>query len=422
MTERRDPPWDDQPLAPDTEQLLAEWFEDEAPSREPAVLAPNVIARTALTRRRSRWFVADWWRDLFRLHRRPALVPSLAAAAAAAILVVVSLARPGGLLGDGEQSPAFDIPAQAITVSPDDERSSETIAEAIAAAEPGDEIYLLPGQYTENLVLDKDVDLIGAGSVDEIVLRPATLDAPIILIDVALGAEPRLAGFTVEGPGSISVVATSPLITGMVFRDVGDQWWTYTGGGWNRFDAAKPSIEVDLLAHPTIDANTFIGGGEVRITGGSDATITRNELRDGAAIFLEATGDETVVRGNTITDSGRYSIESSSCAELVIEGNTITQSDPGIAIAARCLVGTIRDNTISGANVGIQLEARSAPRIINNVVDTNGVALEVHAEAEATLTDNELCGTNAIMAVMRGATPLDLSDNTLCEGAPLIFE
>ena len=40
-----------------TERLLREWFEEEAPTREPAMLAPNVIARTALTRRRSRYLV-----------------------------------------------------------------------------------------------------------------------------------------------------------------------------------------------------------------------------------------------------------------------------------------------------------------------------------------------------------------------------
>ena len=35
-------------------------------------------------------------------------------------------------------------------------------------------------------------------------------------------------------------------------------------------------------------------------------------------------------------------------------------------------------------------------------------------------TANELCGQNAIMAVMRGGMPLNLSGNTLCD-APLIF-
>ena len=81
MTERRAPY--EHPDMPDmdTEQLLGEWFEAEAPTREPAVFAPNVIARTAMTRRRSRFLVRDWWRDLFRDDRRPSLMQALGATA-----------------------------------------------------------------------------------------------------------------------------------------------------------------------------------------------------------------------------------------------------------------------------------------------------------------------------------------------------
>jgi hypothetical protein len=422
MTERREPPWDDETPDMDTEQLLTEWFEQEAPAREPAVLAPNVIARTALTRRRSRWFVRDWWRDLFRLHQRSSLIPALAAGAVAvvAILLVAGLVLPGGLLGEPEDSTGFDIPAQAIGVSPDDETMSQTIGEAIAQAEPGDDIYILPGEYTENLLIDKDVNLIGGGPAEEIVLRPASGDEPIILID---GGNPRIEGFTISGPGnSVVIVASDPTITKMVFDGVGDQWWTYTGAGWDGFDDASPSIRAELFANPTIHENTFIGGGEIDIRGSSNATITDNTLVDGAAIFLDSAGDETVVRGNSITNSGLFSIESTSCAELVIEENTIIQEDPGIAIQALCLSGAILNNTIEGANVGIQLRERANPRIVGNVIDTDGVALEIHEGVEPTLSGNDLCGKNAIMAVMRGGMPVDLSDNTLCEGTPLLFE
>ena len=315
MTDRRDPPWDDQGSEPDTEQLLGEWFEGEAPAREPTVLVPNVIARTALTRRRSRWFVRDWWRDLFRLHQRSSLSPALAAGGTAvvAILLLVGLALPGGFLGDAEDSVTIVPPGDAIVVSADDEDVTSTISEAIEQAEEGETVFIMPGEYSENLVIDKDIELVGGGSPDAVVLRPASSEEPIILVD---GADPTISNFTITGPGnSVHIVAASPTITEMVFREVGDQWWTYTGAGWDGFDEAAPSIFIELFSSPTIHGNRFDGGGEIEVRGGSEAQITDNELINGASIFLNDAGDDTVVAGNTITDSGLYSIESTSCSE-----------------------------------------------------------------------------------------------------------
>ena len=421
MTDRRDAPRDDQVHELDTERLLSEWFEEEAPTREPVVLAPNVIARTALTRRRSRAFVRDWWRDLFGLHQRPSLSSILAVGGTTvvAFLLVLGLTLPGGFLSQSDGTDEILVPGEAIVVNPDDENVKQTIAEAIEWAEDGETVFIFPGEYVENLrIIDKTIDLTGGGNAGDVILRPANDDEPILLID---GGQSTISNFTIRGPGnSVRITDAEPTITGMVFDGVGDQWWTYTGAGWDGFEEAAQSIFVELFSSPTISGNTFIGGGEIEISGLSDATITDNTLIEGAAIFLSNAGDDTVVSGNTIDNSGLFSIESNSCSELSIESNVITQADPGIAIQALCLTGVIRDNRITGANVGILLAERAAPEIIGNVVDTSGVALEVHEGVKPTLSGNELCGQNAIMAVMRGGMPLNLSGNTLCD-APLIF-
>jgi parallel beta-helix repeat protein len=423
MTDRRDAPWDEQVHEPDTERLLSEWFEDEAPTREPAVLAPNVIARTALTRRRSRVFVRDWWRDLFRLPQRPSLSPILAVGGTAVVtvLLVLGLTLPGGFLGQSDSTGEILVPGEAIVVNPDDEKVKQTIAEAIEWAEDGETVFIFPGEYVENLrIIDKTIELVGGGNVGDVILRPANDDEPILLID---GGQSTIRNFTIRGPGnSVRITAAEPTFTGMVFDGVGDQWWTYTGADWDGFQAAAQSIFVELFSNPTISGNTFIGGGEIEITGASDATIAGNTLIEGAAIFLSNAGDDTVVSGNTIDNSGLFSIESNSCSELTIEDNVITQPDPGVAIQALCLKGVIRDNTIDGAATGIRILEGTTAEITGNVIDTQGVALEINADAEPSVSDNELCGENAIMAVNRGAMRLDLSDNELCEGVPLVFE
>lgn len=416
MTERRDPPWDEQLDQLDADEMLTEWFNEEAPRREPAVLAPNVIARTALTRRRSRWFVRDWWRDLFRDAHRPSMTAALGGltGALAVLVLLVVVAMPT----EQAEDPTVPIPADAILVGEAD--GFALIGDAIAAAVENETVAIFPGTYTENLVIDKAIRLVGAGDPDAIVLRPADPEQPVLTID---SVEASVEGFTIEGPGTgVSILSGAPLIKDMVFRGLGDQWWTWTGTSWDGYDQARPSILVELFAEPTIEGNTFDGGGEVEVRGSSVVRFVGNTLINGAALFLNDAGGGTLVQGNTITDSGRFSIESTSGAELLIEDNTIAQSDPGIGIQLMRTGGEVRNNTITGAQTGIMIGDGASARISGNTIDTSGAAFEIHEGVSPEITDNVLCADNAIVALLRGATLPDLEANTLCEGTPVTIE
>src|SRR5215203_2821242 len=52
-----------------------------------------------------------------------------------------------------------------------------TITEAIEAAAPGDKIQVRPGLYEEGLVVDKPLEIIGQGALEEIVVQVAGTDA-----------------------------------------------------------------------------------------------------------------------------------------------------------------------------------------------------------------------------------------------------
>lgn len=416
MTERRDPPWDEQLDQLDADEMLTDWFNEEAPRREPAVLAPNVIARTALTRRRSRWFVRDWWRDLFRDAHRPSMTAALGGltGALAVLVLLVVVAMPT----EQAEDPTVPIPADAILVGEAD--GFALIGDAIAAAVENETVAIFPGTYTENLVIDKAIRLVGAGDPDAIVLRPADPEQPVLTID---SVEASVEGFTIEGPGTgVSILSGAPLIKDMVFRGLGDQWWTWTGTSWDGYDQARPSILVELFAEPTIEGNTFDGGGEVEVRGSSVVRFVGNTLINGAALFLNDAGGGTLVQGNTITDSGLFSIESTSGAELLIEDNTIAQSDPGIGIQLMRTGGEVRNNTITGAQTGIMIGDGASARISGNTIDTSGAAFEIHEGVSPEISDNVLCADNAIVALLRGATLPDLEANTLCEGTPVTIE
>ena len=115
------------------------------------------------------------------------------------------------------------------------------------------------------------------------------------------GADAALRGFTITGAGnSVKVIASAPLIEDMAFDGVGDQWWTYTGSGWDGYEEASPSILVELFAEPTIQNNLFDGGGEIEIIGEGDLEGVTWTLSLGVAADVE--GLEHAVNGNVATD------------------------------------------------------------------------------------------------------------------------
>jgi len=80
-----------------------------------------------------------------------------------------------------------------------------TIEEAIDAAEPGDVIIVAPGTYREELWIDKDIFLCGAGA-DQVTIEGK--------VTVATGA-PRIEGFRITGSSSSGIIVnhyTQPTI------------------------------------------------------------------------------------------------------------------------------------------------------------------------------------------------------------------
>jgi pectin methylesterase-like acyl-CoA thioesterase len=57
------------------------------------------------------------------------------------------------------------------------ERDFQTIQQAVNSARPGDVINIDPGEYPEQIVVDKDLTLNGSGEDSTIIKSPATLSA-----------------------------------------------------------------------------------------------------------------------------------------------------------------------------------------------------------------------------------------------------
>ena len=81
-----------------------------------------------------------------------------------------------------------------------------TIQDAINAANEGDVIKVLPGTYTEQLTISKNITIIGSGAKSTIIEAPPLeeLELNVIglpyIVEVNNGAEVTIKGFTIKGP------------------------------------------------------------------------------------------------------------------------------------------------------------------------------------------------------------------------------
>src|SRR5687767_437524 len=83
-----------------------------------------------------------------------------------------------------------------------------TIQAAINASNPGDTIKVLPGIYTEQIIISKSLTIIGSGAKSTIIQAPDVLNpSPVIpfpgranIVDIFNEAIVTMKGFTIAGP------------------------------------------------------------------------------------------------------------------------------------------------------------------------------------------------------------------------------
>src|SRR5262245_60243789 len=122
--------------------------------------------------------------------------PALRLAALTALAVSLSAVAQQALAAPGRPgSPALVVPTD-----------YPTIQSAIDASRRGGTVLVLPGTYTEQVAITKDLTLVGAGMDVTIIRAPAALEpgplgSPAIL-EVWAGARAAVSGLTVRGPGA----------------------------------------------------------------------------------------------------------------------------------------------------------------------------------------------------------------------------
>jgi pectinesterase/pectate lyase len=332
-------------------------------------------------------------------------------------------------------------------VAADGSTDFDTIQAAVDAAADGDTIAVLPGTYTEAVVIDKDLTLFGDGPREQIVLI-APADGPERDIDFAwLSAAPyalllletdgEVRDLTLAGEASrLFVEGGAPMVSGMLFDQVGR---AYEGS------AVAGAVNVQHQGRPTFTGNQLVGGGGMSAYSDSNPIFEGN-LLDGSGTIDGDFGDDAVIRDNTIIGPGRQGITFLGATSALVVGNTVRDKDWGITtgeginvtvgtngstfeptIEGNTITGTgraainlvggspiVADNTLADGSTGISL-ARSFGTVSGNDVSGFEAGVVVVQGGGPTLTDNTITGNGRGLATDRGGTELTLSGNTICD-------
>jgi len=209
-------------------------------------------------------------------------------------------------LADKKPNDDSDIPSIATIYADSDNNTGQedgssdhpfnTIQEALDFSGPGDTVYALAGRYVENVLIDKDISLIG-DSTDSTIIDGSTGNSlpPVRCLTMTVG---KIEGFLIiNGTGSgVKCDQASMTISGNIIS--GNDNGIYVGAG-----------SVVTIENNIIKENTFAG---ITVTGeGATARVLNNTIFSNDGNGIEASIDSTLlIQNNIIVSNGEYGISS----------------------------------------------------------------------------------------------------------------
>jgi len=327
-----------------------------------------------------------------------------------------------------------------------------SISEAIAAVPAGSQIVVKPGMYRENIVIDKPLEIIGDGPVDEIVIESA--DAHTITMQTNYAV---VSGLTIEGcssqhqavitsqgqlniedcvitsrctdvQGSIHVTGqgTRPVIRRCRIRDGSSQGISIFEGAeglveqCDIYQNGKNGILVGYGATPTIRQckifkNTYHGIGCGK---NAQATVVENDLYEnfssGMRIQEESSG---TFRKNRIFKNNVNGVSIYGNSQGLFEENEIYENESlGIEIKEESNP-TIRQNRIyENGYSGISIDENGQGSIIENEIFDNATrGVVVKTGSSPTLKENKIYNTPSLWQKYKDA-PIGIEENKWLKG------
>lgn len=329
----------------------------------------------------------------------------------------------------GNPAPAQSTPstgAAAVVVSADGRGDYSSINAALKATAPGARLLVRPGVYNEGVRLDRQVEIVGDGPREKIIVRAD--DSSCLLMDTDRA---RIAGLTLRGAAAFftidiprgSLVLEDCAISSDTLSCVGvhGQGAAPLIRGCRIHDAADSGIYFFDGAAGVIESCEVVGSSNVgvAVTGRASATVRRSKIHGGAdaglVVWKEGSGviENCEIYGNRraglgVSEGGRVTVRS--CRIYEGDNSGVFVHDGGDATLEGCDISGHRE-----AEVAVETEGRlTALRCQIHDGQDSGVFVRRGGQAliqECTVTGNGGAGIKVAEGGAARVSGSDLSAN-----------
>jgi parallel beta-helix repeat protein len=257
-----------------------------------------------------------------------------------------------------------------------------TISEAIKTARPGDRILVRPGLYSESLVIDKPLEILGDGPAADIQVHARNAHVVVFRANIS-----RIANLTLRQAG-------------------GEDTWYGVDIGQGRLELEGCDI-------------TSSGGACVAIHGGADPRLRRNTIHDGKSagvlVWDQGLG---ILEDNDITANAKTGVEIQTGGNPTLRRNTIHDGKSAGVVVRDQGLGIFEDNDITAnARAGVGISTGGNPTLRRNTIhDGKDAGVIVRDQGLGILEDNDItANAKAGVETRTGGNPT-LRRNTIHHG------
>jgi hypothetical protein len=312
-----------------------------------------------------------------------------------------------------------------LSVNPANPTAYHTIQSAVIAAHPGDTIQVAQAIYTENVLINKSLSLIGlpnGATIPQIVGTGSNIGAESVVHVADNTNNVLIQGFGISSPHGLNPTeigvligtgATNITINGGIIRHLRDSSHPITGASQTAAIVVSPKAHNVLITHVTVYnvvydttgvdiskqyAYGFLLASNSATDGPSQVLIQHNYISKVGDIGIAITNGSHDVTANYNTVDQIYGLHVS--YGIMVSGSTGTPTN--------LLIFSNKIDLLSGKQpVGIAvMGTANAVQIVDNTVSglTAGVGLEVAGHANVSGTENNFTGNSTGVLVVQGFT------------------